>query len=94
MKGDRIKLRCPKCGADTEVVDSRDKGDYYRRRRACKACRWRFNTAEITEISEKSLNYVKELMALEGREEKYVSVLQKALIREMEEKNHVRSAKA
>lgn len=43
---------CPKCSAETVVVDSRV--DYYgrvRRRRKCPVCGYRFNTVEV-EVSE------------------------------------------
>lgn len=44
-------MKCPKCGSETNVYDSRrtDKGTEVRRRRTCK-CGYRFRTYEITEV--------------------------------------------
>lgn len=43
-------MRCPKCGAaDVYVVDSRDKGEYIRRRRKCERCGHRWYTREVDE---------------------------------------------
>lgn len=42
-------MKC--CGQTTDVTDSRDRGDYQRRRRECKICHRRFTTCEI-EVSE------------------------------------------
>lgn len=41
---------CPKCGEDTEVIDSRKRADglTVRRRRRCKSCEYRFSTIELT----------------------------------------------
>lgn len=39
--------QCPKCGVDTNVVDSREKPEGIWRRRACPKCGCRFNTIEI-----------------------------------------------
>jgi Zn ribbon nucleic-acid-binding protein len=40
-------LKCPKCGVnDTVVVDSRDHGDYIRRRRKCRKCGHKQTTYE------------------------------------------------
>lgn len=44
-KGER--MNCPKCGAQTQVKDSRDKGAGTRRRRLCVACNTKFTTIEI-----------------------------------------------
>ncbi len=40
-------LRCPKCGGDTQVVDSRE-GPFgcWRRKRRCVLCKYRFGTTE------------------------------------------------
>lgn len=47
-------MRCPFCGEqDTRVIDSRlsNEGDQVRRRRECIACKERFTTYEVAEIS-------------------------------------------
>jgi len=47
-------MRCPFCSAqDTRVVDSRlvDEGDQVKRRRECLACKERFTTFEVVELS-------------------------------------------
>jgi transcriptional repressor NrdR len=47
-------MRCPFCAAhDTRVIDSRlnNEGDQVRRRRECVACKERFTTYEVAEIS-------------------------------------------
>jgi transcriptional repressor NrdR len=47
-------MHCPFCGEpDTRVVDSRlaDDGDQVRRRRECTACKERFTTFELAELS-------------------------------------------
>jgi transcriptional regulator NrdR family protein len=40
-------VRCPACGADSRVVDSRPKGPTVWRRRECVMCRRRFTTREV-----------------------------------------------
>ena len=51
-KGGRV-MRCPTCGADTSVIDTRAKGDpagsFVYRRRDCKAGCARFTTFEVPE---------------------------------------------
>lgn len=44
-------MRCPKCGEDSKVVDSRtnDQGTTIRRRRECLGCSFRFTTYEKIE---------------------------------------------
>ncbi|WP_198246252.1 transcriptional regulator NrdR [methane-oxidizing endosymbiont of Gigantopelta aegis] len=47
-------MRCPFCGVqDTRVIDSRlaGEGDQVRRRRECVACKERFTTYEVAELS-------------------------------------------
>lgn len=47
-------MRCPFCSAqDTRVIDSRlaDDGDQVKRRRECLACKERFTTFEVVELS-------------------------------------------
>ncbi|MFZ2450286.1 MAG: transcriptional regulator NrdR [Methylovulum miyakonense] len=47
-------MRCPFCGAqDTRVLDSRlaNEGDQVRRRRECNACKERFTTFEVAELT-------------------------------------------
>jgi transcriptional repressor NrdR len=47
-------MRCPFCSAqDTRVIDSRlaNEGDQVRRRRECIACKERFTTFEVAELS-------------------------------------------
>lgn len=47
-------MRCPFCGAhDTRVLDSRlaNDGDQVRRRRECNACKERFTTFEVAELT-------------------------------------------
>jgi len=42
-------MRCPKCGGDTQVIDSRPdpkRGWYIYRRRRCWHCQHRFSTEE------------------------------------------------
>ena len=41
-------MTCPKCGAETRVIDSRPTGDMIRRRRECENCRRRITTYEVT----------------------------------------------
>lgn len=44
-------MKCPFCGSlDTQVVQTRDEGDYTRRRRKCGCCQKRFTTHEVVEI--------------------------------------------
>ncbi len=41
-------MRCPKCGGDTAVIDSRlTTYNRIRRRRKCKECGYRFSTLEV-----------------------------------------------
>ena len=47
-------MRCPFCSAqDTRVIDTRlaDEGDQVKRRRECLACKERFTTFEVVELS-------------------------------------------
>ncbi len=47
-------MRCPFCGVqDTRVIDSRlaSEGDQVRRRRECTACKERFTTYEVAELT-------------------------------------------
>ena len=47
-------MRCPFCSAnDTRVIDSRvtDEGDQVKRRRECLACKERFTTFEVIELT-------------------------------------------
>jgi transcriptional repressor NrdR len=49
-----LTMRCPFCGAqDTRVLDSRlaNEGDQVRRRRECNACKERFTTHEVAELT-------------------------------------------
>lgn len=40
-------MKCPRCGAENNhVIDSRDKGDYQKRRRRCRECHTVFKTYE------------------------------------------------
>lgn len=39
-------MRCPRCGGDTRVVDSRSDYDSVWRRRECRICGHRFSTTE------------------------------------------------
>lgn len=41
---------CPKCGADSYIVDSRVTSEGVKRRRACQTCGYRWNTIESTRI--------------------------------------------
>lgn len=42
---------CPKCGADTKVIETRTaEKNQIRRRRECLECKYRFTTYEITQI--------------------------------------------
>ncbi len=41
---------CPKCSAETQVIDSRDSSDGVRRRRTCVGCKYRFTTYERVEL--------------------------------------------
>lgn len=42
-------MKCPKCGSETYVLDTRptERGYRTRRRRDCKGCNYRFATVEI-----------------------------------------------
>lgn len=40
-------MKCPICGGDTTVIDSRPKVDSVGRRRKCLKCSYRFSTLEI-----------------------------------------------
>ena len=42
-------MKCPRCKADSTVIDSRDaaSGTVVRRRRECQKCRFRWSTHEI-----------------------------------------------
>ena len=53
-KNSGLIMRCPFCGAqDTRVLDSRlaNEGDQVRRRRECNACKERFTTHEVAELT-------------------------------------------
>ena len=39
-------MKCPQCGGKTAVINTRDKGDFYRRRK-CLDCGHRFSTHEV-----------------------------------------------
>lgn len=45
-------MQCPKCGAETKVVDSREIAGSTRRRRECLLCKSRFSTEEKLYICE------------------------------------------
>ena len=49
-------MECPKCGCDTFVIETRNKGRAVRRRRKCQRCGFRFTTFEI------SREYYKEII--------------------------------
>lgn len=40
-------MNCPQCSAETSVIDTRPNVNGLRRRRVCKACGFRFTTAEM-----------------------------------------------
>lgn len=40
-------MKCPICGGNTEVRDSRPKVDTIYRRRRCVKCNYRFSTVEV-----------------------------------------------
>lgn len=40
-------MKCPVCGGDTVVVDSRTEVDCINRRRKCLGCDYRWNTVEV-----------------------------------------------
>lgn len=42
-----VGLRCPECGGETAVLDSRTFGEAVRRRRCCLSCHLRFSTFEV-----------------------------------------------
>ena len=48
-KRGKITMRCPLCGADTQVTDKRDVEFETRRRRECLRCKKRFTTYEKIE---------------------------------------------
>lgn len=56
-----MSIACPKCRADTRVVDSRDQmdderpNDIVRRRRKCRECAFRFTSFELAEESMRKL---------------------------------------
>lgn len=62
-------MRCPTCGADSGVIDSRkiNGNRTERRRRKCKACGQRFTTIEVP-VEEMPYKLLKELT---GVTEKY-----------------------
>ncbi len=43
-------VRCPFCGAETKVTDTRESEDSVRRRRECEKCERRFTTYERPEV--------------------------------------------
>lgn len=45
-------MKCPKCGGDSKVTDSRKAHDEIYRRRACKKCGYSFYTFEAIDESE------------------------------------------
>jgi hypothetical protein len=53
---------CLKCGGNTECVDSRDHGDYIRRRRKCKICGFRYTSKErvLLELEERQSLFLDE----------------------------------
>jgi transcriptional regulator NrdR family protein len=57
-------MNCPKCNADTMVLESRRKVDMIHRRRKCLECGYRFNTDEILTDAHRSLS----LAALDSEE--------------------------
>jgi transcriptional regulator NrdR family protein len=42
-------MKCPECGAETAVIDSRPALGTVRRRRECTACGHRFTTREVNQ---------------------------------------------
>lgn len=48
-------MKCPYCGAESKVLDSRPVYDAVRRRRQCLLCEERFTTIELC-VEEKKLN--------------------------------------
>jgi len=63
---------CLKCGSDTKCTDSRDHGDYIRRRRKCKVCGFRYTTKErvLLEPEEKQPLFLEETIRLYGESTK------------------------
>ena len=47
-------MKCPKCNKGTQVLDSRPDGQSVNRRRKCKGCGHRFNTAETIIVETKT----------------------------------------
>ncbi|MHB1700472.1 MAG: NrdR family transcriptional regulator [Acidobacteriaceae bacterium] len=41
-------MECPRCGAETKVINSRQMPLYVRRRRMCLECGHRFSTIEVS----------------------------------------------
>lgn len=59
-------MKCPKCGAETKVADSRRPiGSEIHRRRACCGCGHRFNTVEMS--LDAAQDNVRRVGFLEGR---------------------------
>ena len=65
-------MTCPKCGAETCVIDSRPSEDSVRRRRECLECGERFNTMEI------DADYYETLMQIDRKT--IQKVMQEALL--------------
>jgi transcriptional regulator NrdR family protein len=69
-------MKCPKCGSDMLVADTREtENNRIRRRRVCNACRYRLTTYEITleqlgeynrieRENDRILNKVRELISI------------------------------
>lgn len=58
-------MNCPKCGAKTNIIDTRPSEKYgrsLRRRRMCWKCRYRFSTYELTGNDLDKFKKAKELL--------------------------------
>ena len=72
-------MRCPECGEETEVVDSRKSHNTIRRRRECLNCGLRFTTYEVLDYDyqdlKKLLECSKELHSIIKRNKDLLSRL-------------------
>ncbi len=78
-------LKCPGCGSNTRVVDSRDSGKYLRRRRECYSCKKRFTTYERVDDVQKLmevLDYYRKNFPKDKRSDKVLMDILVGLIEE------------
>ena len=54
-------MKCPKCGGNTKIKESRQREHYYFRRHECLKCHARFSTHEVYEEDYAKIKAVKRI---------------------------------